>query len=159
MHRSRDSNFLQLILGEESLQRGWWGGGEGLGSKPEEQATTLPPPPSACEYPLEQRIVGTQGESSNTRAASNHLHHPSSKTSAAHHQPSTTPAAARTVAIHLHHSSSSTHPLERRLLGAQGIGDDAVGCAHHHVHRGHKPRVGEVVEDDLVLDKAIRVNG
>ena len=78
-----------------------------------------------------------------------------------HHQQ----AAARATEEHEHSSSSGrlgvckpaslapAHPLEGGLLGAQEVCDDAVDGAHHHVHRGHKPGVGEVVEDDLVLQQ------
>ena len=48
-------------------------------------------------------------------------------------------------------AAAGAHPLEGRLLGAQDVGQDAVEGAHHHMDRGHKPGVGEVVEDHLVL--------
>mmetsp|Transcript_16971 Transcript_16971/g.44043 ORF Transcript_16971/g.44043 Transcript_16971/m.44043 type:complete len:422 (-) Transcript_16971:72-1337(-) len=41
-------------------------------------------------------------------------------------------------------------PLKGGLLGADGVGEHAVHGAHDHVHGGHGPGEGEIVENGLV---------
>lgn len=45
-----------------------------------------------------------------------------------------------------------TYPLKRGLLGSKKVGQTTIDGSDDDMNGGDKPRIGEVVEDDLVLE-------